>query len=138
MTAPQRRKSGLSARSPIAPATVPDVTPVPDPEPASPPAAAVMPTIEPAATTPAAPPAKPSGKRPKMGFFDASEDEAGRIRAAWRHTLATEDGHNSLAQFERFAVMKLVAELEAKHNGGEPWPYVAAGDIRTGRPPGGN
>lgn len=123
MTAPQRRKSGLSARSPIAPATAPEVTPVPDPEPAPP---------------PAAPPVKPSGKRPKMGFFAASEDEAGRIRAAWRHTLATEDGHNSLAQFERFAVMKLVAELETKHNGGEPWTYVAAGDIRTGRPPGGN
>ncbi|MBD8729343.1 hypothetical protein [Frigoribacterium sp. CFBP 13707] len=123
MTAPQRRKSGLSARSPIAPATAPEVTPVPVPEPTP---------------APAAPPVKPSGKRPKMGFFAASEDEAGRIRAAWRHTLATEDGHNSLAQFERFAVMKLVAELEAKHNGGEPWPYVAAGDIRTGRPPGGN
>lgn len=97
-----------------------------------------MPTSEQTETTPAASPAKPSGKRPRMGFFAAFEDEAGRTQTAWRHTLATEDGHNSLAQFERFAVMKLVAELEAKHNGAEPWPYVAAGDIRTGRPPGGN
>jgi len=98
-------------------------------------AAPTPPVIEPA---PVASAAGPAGKRPKMGFFAASEEEAGRIRAAWQHTLTTGDGHNSLAQFERFAVMKLVAELEAKHNGGEPWPYLPSGAIRTGRPVGGN
>ena len=88
MTPPERRKSGLTTRSPIAP-----------PAPVTEPTPEAAPTPAPVEAAPGAPAAGPAAKRPKMGFFAASEEEAGRIRAAWQHTLTTGDGHNSLAQF---------------------------------------
>lgn len=118
---PERRKSQLAGRSPLAPKTD------------------ALPSNEQDEGTGVATPQAPRGSsttRPKMGYFADNEDEAGRIRAAWQHTLTTENGRRSLAQFQHDAVLAFVEMLEHRYNDGDPWPYLPSGTIRTGRPVG--
>lgn len=141
MSEPQRRKSGLSRRSPIAPAEQPTETSTPSAQPTSDgPRRSALASTDPYAPTPTPAPESPAdvnlNAKVKLGFY-GTEAEAGRIRAAWQHTLTTEDGARSINELNHRAVMDLVEALERKYNGGQQWPYVPPGAIRTGRPVGG-
>ncbi len=70
----------------------------------------------------------------KVGFYQAPEDTA-RVRGAILHTGAIE-GPRTLSQFIDHAVMVEVERLEAKYNGGRPFPPVGARELPTGRPMG--
>ena len=86
-------------------------------------------------TTPAAPSGKPTptpSAKIKTGFYQDRE-AADRARAAWAWTRGHE-GHRSFSDFIAHAVAVEVARLEKKHNDGDPWPGMAAGEIGTGKP----
>ena len=51
------------------------------------------------------------------------------------HTMTTE-GARTLSQFINDAVMAEVERLEAKYNGGKPFPSVGARELPQGRPMG--
>ncbi|MFC5931530.1 hypothetical protein D6T64_04150 [Cryobacterium melibiosiphilum] len=132
-TRPAPRKSSLTGSSPIAPPppaaaepTAPAVAEVEHPTPA--PKAKSSPAAEPATTG--------SGKKypHKVSFYQDAADTA-RIRGAILHTQVSE-GSRSLSQFIDHAVMEKVAALEAKYNGGEPFPAIGARELPQGRPMG--
>lgn len=78
---------------------------------------------------------QPRKKYPhKVSFYQSPED-TNRVRGAIIHTTSRE-GPRSLSQFIHQAVMKEVERLEAKYNGGKPFPGVAAGELPQGRPMG--
>lgn len=72
--------------------------------------------------------------RPKVSFY-TDADDAARARGAFRATLGQE-GHRSWSDFLAAAVLAETERLEAKYNGGEPFPSVEAGGIPLGRPMG--
>lgn len=111
MNRPAPRKSSLTGSSPIAP-----------PAPAAPPAAKPATTDE--------------GKKypHKVSFYQDAADTA-RIRGAILHTQVNE-GSRSLSQFIDQAVMEKVEVLEAKYNGGKPFPAIGARELPQGRPMG--
>jgi len=120
-TRPAPRKSSLTGSSPIAP-------PVPAAAEPAAPAAAAPPAAKPAA-------AGEGKKYPhKVSFYQDAADTA-RIRGAILHTQVSE-GSRSLSQFIDQAVMEKVAALEAKYNGGEPFPAIGARELPQGRPMG--
>jgi hypothetical protein len=47
-----------------------------------------------------------------------------RIRNAWWHTQTEPDGHDSISELVAFALLPVVEELEARHNGGRPFPEI--------------
>jgi len=128
MTRPAPRKSSLAGSSPVAP-------PVSSPEPPSQPAA----SAEQAAAV-AAPIVRPVTKKagtkypPKVSFYQDPVDTA-RVRGAILHTQLTE-GSRSLSAFINHAVMAEVERLEAKYNGGKPFPAIGAREMPQGRPMG--
>src|SRR5690606_36873004 len=65
--------------------------------------------------------------RHKVSFYQYPED-TGRVRGAILHTMTTE-GPRTLSQFINDAVMAEVERLEAKYNGGKPFPSVGAREI---------
>lgn len=69
-----------------------------------------------------------------MSFYQDPQDTA-RVRGAILHTQVTE-GSRSLSQFIHQAVMAEVTRLERKHNGGKPFPRIAARELPQGRPMG--
>lgn len=85
-------------------------------------------------TQPAATPAGPAraGAKTKTSFY-VDVDAANRARAAWTWTRAQE-GHRSFSDFIAHALAREVTAMEDKHNGGKPWPPLAAGEIGTGKP----
>ncbi|APF35845.1 hypothetical protein BO218_12490 [Microbacterium paludicola] len=88
-----------------------------------------------AATEPqAVAPAKRSKYPPKVSFYQ-DRDKTDRIRGAILYTMASE-GVRSLSQFLDAAAMKEVERLEAKYNGGKPFPPVGARELPQGRPMG--
>ena len=83
----------------------------------------------------AASPARAKPKYPpKVSFYQDPEDTA-RVRGAILHTMTTEGARN-LSQFIHQAVMAEVERLEAKYNGGQPFPPVEARGLPQGRPMG--
>ncbi|MFC0456213.1 hypothetical protein ACFFGR_06555 [Arthrobacter liuii] len=131
MSRPAPRKSSLAGSSPVTPpATAPA-------EPASSPAVGTHATAAPAVGThaTAAPAAEPpaAGKKKyahKVSFYQDSEDTA-RVRGAILYTMTTE-GNRNLSQFVNRAVMAEVERLEAKYNGGQPFPPVGAREMPQG------
>ncbi|WP_237049142.1 ParB family protein [Microbacterium paludicola] len=69
-----------------------------------------------------------------MSFYQ-DRDKTDRIRGAILYTMASE-GVRSLSQFLDAAAMKEVERLEAKYNGGKPFPPVGARELPQGRPMG--
>lgn len=127
---PERRRSTLSGRNPIAPAAE---------------AAQEPPAAAPAPTAPAAPaesvtepqaaaPKKRSKYPPKVSFYQEQED-TDRIRGAIMHTIPYE-GVRTLSQFLSGAAMKEVERLERQYNNGKPFPPVGARELPQGRPMG--
>jgi hypothetical protein len=47
-----------------------------------------------------------------------------RIRNAWWHTQTEPDGHDSISELVAFALLPVVEDLEARHNGGHPFPEI--------------
>lgn len=134
---PTPRKSSLAGSSPVAP-------PV---EPAPAPSTAVHADVEQPPVTPVAAPQRaaeptrrttqtaPGAKYPhKVSFYQDPEDTA-RVRGAILHTMTTE-GSRTLSQFIHHAVMVEVERLEAKYNGGQPFPSMGARELPQGRPMG--
>ncbi|WP_102510728.1 ParB family protein [Sanguibacter massiliensis] len=124
---PTPRKSALAGASPVLPprpATV--TTPSANADDA--------PAIEPKEDKTSRPAeSRPRPKYPpKVSFYQAREDTA-RVRGAILHTGALE-GPRSLSQFINDAVMAEVERLEAKYNGGQPFPSVGARVLPQGRP----
>jgi hypothetical protein len=77
----------------------------------------------------------PTGKRryPNKASWYQDEADTKRMRAAFH---ATKDilGYASLSDFINAAVNEKVAGLEARHNGGQPWQPLDAGQIPQGKP----
>lgn len=81
-------------------------------------------------------PEPPKERKTKVGGFYAYPSELDRIRAAWFHTQTTEDGYSSISELIVRAVLgegPSVAELERKHNGGEPFDPVPPGRVKHAR-----
>lgn len=47
-----------------------------------------------------------------------------RMRNAWWHTQTQPGGHDSISELVAFALLPLVEELEARYNGGAPFPEI--------------
>ena len=62
-----------------------------------------------------------------------TEDEAGRVRAAFVNAGKPEEGDPSVSDFIVRATMREVSRLERKYNRGKPWPPVGAGELRPGQ-----
>lgn len=131
MSRPERRMSSLTGANPVAP---------PAPAETQPADAAPAAEVEQPATTPApaAPPrskgtaAKQSGKKyPNKVSFYQDPDDTDRIRGAILHTMVSE-GNRTLSQFMQKVSMAEVERLEAKYNGGKPFPSVKPGDLPQG------
>ncbi len=132
---PAPRRSSLAGSSPVAPPAQPATTPAPsvvEAAPAQQPA--VTSEARPAATATASPGRAKPKYPPKVSFYQDPEDTA-RVRGAILHTMTTEGARN-LSQFIHQAVMAEVERLEAKYNGGQPFPPVEARGLPQGRPMG--
>ena len=127
---PERKRSTLSGRNPIAPAAE---TPQEPPAAAPAPAAPVAP-VESVTEPQVAAPKKRSKYPPKVSFYQEQED-TDRIRGAIMHTIPYE-GVRSLSQFLSGAAMKEVERLERQYNDGKPFPPVGARELPQGRPMG--
>ena len=121
---PAPRRSSLAGQSPIAPPTPPTQE---EPETAPPGAERQEEAPRPRK--------KATKYRHKVSFYQDPED-TGRVRGAILHTMTTE-GPRTLSQFINDAVMAEVERLEAKYNGGKPFPSVGARELPQGRPMGG-
>lgn len=127
---PERKRSTLSGRNPIAPAAEAPQEPA-----AAAPAPAAPATPAESVTGPqAAAPKKRSKYPPKVSFYQEQED-TDRIRGAIMHTIPYE-GVRSLSQFLSGAAMKEVERLERQYNNGKPFPPVGARELPQGRPMG--
>jgi hypothetical protein len=71
---------------------------------------------------------------PKVSFYQ-DRDDTDRVRGAILNTMPYE-GARTLSQFIQRAVMAEVERLEAKYNGGKPFPPVGARELPQGRPMG--
>lgn len=133
---PTPRKSSLAGSSPVTPPQA--AAPAPEPADVRPPQPqAAGPAKQPRATAPATDKAPTKTKPkypPKVSFYQDPEDTA-RVRGAILHTMTTEGARN-LSQFINQVVMAEVERLEAKYNGGEPFPAVGAREMPQGRPMG--
>lgn len=117
MSRPTPRQSGLAGRSPAQPPIAPSVQPT---------------ELPPTAPRAARPPRTIATRKDKVGFYQRPDDTA-RARAAFTWTHAQE-AHRSFSDFVSAALMREVDRLEAKYNGGDPWPPMDAGQIPTGKP----
>lgn len=122
MTQAARRKSSLTGANPVAPAAEDRAQPTPEP-------VATEQPVHPAEGGP-----RPRKYPPKVSFYQDPEDTA-RVRGAILHTQLTE-GSRSLSAFINHAVMAEVERLEAKYNGGKPFPAIGAREMPQGRPMG--
>lgn len=111
-TRPERRKSQLAGASPVQPATVTPITPVPDV---------------------AEPVAQPTQK-PRWSAINIRlvPEDADRLRGAVEATRNL-GGYRSLNEFVSAVVMKEVSRLEQEHNDGQPWTGITAGDLPRGQ-----
>ncbi|VXB05159.1 ParB family protein [Plantibacter sp. T3] len=130
MNRPAPRKSSLTGSNPIAPPVAAATEPA---EVAAPPALVEKAQSKPA-SKPAAGPVEGKKYRPKVSFYQDPAD-TDRVRGAILHTQVQE-GSRSLSKFIDDAVMEKVAALEAKYNGGQPFPAIGARELPQGRPMG--
>lgn len=114
-TKPERRKSQLAGRNPLRQAPS---TPTP-----------------PAAVPKPAEPANDAAARSTKIAYYATQEENGRIRAAFLAGSARY-GWRSMTEFQIETLMARVEELEAELNGGKPFDVVPPGHARRGRPAG--
>lgn len=124
---PTPRRSSLVGSSPVTPPAAPSAPEAEQPTASSEP--------QPAAAPRSTPTKKATKYPPKVSFYQARED-TDRVRGAILHTMASEEGARSLSQFIHQAVMEKVEALEAKYNGGRPFPPVGARELPQGRPMG--
>ena len=119
------------------PAAVPaPVEPNPAPAAAVEPVEAPEPAVEqqrPRAVKATPRPSTPVNRKKEKVGYTVLESEANRTRAAFMHTRM-DTGIRSLSDFIAAAVAKEVKRLEVKHNGGQSWIPMSAGEIPTGRP----
>jgi hypothetical protein len=107
-------------------ATAPPAAPEPDPEP------------EPVAPSRPGPPAQRAegpalaGKRVPIRV-QVPEELADRVRAAVAALAYQEDAWSSLNSATAAALEKLVAEAEAEHNDGQPFPWRPGRQLQPGR-----
>lgn len=137
-TRPAPRRSSLAGSTPVTPPpAAAEPGPVVDPAPvAEAPAVAPAPQRASAPAEAAAAPARKTKYPPKVSFYQNPEDTA-RVRGTILHTMALEGGRfRNLSQFIDQAVMAEVERLEAKYNGGQPFPPMAPGELPQGRPMG--
>ncbi|MGG7453031.1 ParB family protein [Plantibacter auratus] len=130
MNRPAPRKSSLTGSNPIAPPAAAATEPA---EVAAPPAPVEKAQSKPA-SKPAAATVEAKKYRPKVSFYQDPAD-TDRVRGAILHTQVQE-GSRSLSKFIDDAVMEKVAALEAKYNGGQPFPAIGARELPQGRPMG--
>lgn len=123
---PAARRSSLAGQSPVA-----APAPQPEAEPAPAPAEAATP-VQPAPAATSGSTNGPKKHRHKVSFYQ-DEDDTDRVRGALLHTMANEP-HRTLTDFIHAAVMEKVERLEAKYNGGNPFPPVKARELPQGRP----
>lgn len=124
MTRPPARRSSLAGASPI-------TTPAPEVDEAAPPASTSTSSTSSTSSTRRTTTPK---TRAKVSFYQEPED-TDRVRGAILHTMTTE-GSRNLTQFINAAVMREVERLEAKYNGGQPFPPIGPGELPQGRPMG--
>lgn len=124
MTRPPARRSSLAGASPI-------TTPAPEVDEAAQPASTATSSTSSTSSTRRTTTPK---TRAKVSFYQEPED-TDRVRGAILHTMTTE-GSRNLTQFINAAVMREVERLEAKYNGGEPFPPIGPGELPQGRPMG--
>ncbi|PLC10653.1 hypothetical protein AUQ48_17280 [Kocuria flava] len=127
MGRPAPRKSSLAGSTPVTPPPAEPAPTAPAPQAPAAPAAEERPAA-------AASEKKKSKYPPKVSFYQDPADTA-RVRGAILHTQVTE-GPRSLSDFINSAVMAEVQRLEAKYNGGQPFPGVGARGLPQGRPMG--
>lgn len=134
MSRPERRMSSLTGANPVAPPAPAETQPA-----AAAPAAEIEQPATPAAASASIKPARAKGtaaKQPgkkypnKVSFYQDPTD-TDRIRGAILHTMVSE-GNRTLSQFMQKVSMAEVERLEAKYNGGKPFPGVKAGDLPQG------
>ena len=125
MGRPAPRKSSLAGSTPVTPPPAEPVPPAPAPQ---------SPAASAGERPAAAAPGKKSKYPPKVSFYQDPADTA-RVRGAILHTQVAE-GTRSLSDFINNAVMAEVQRLEAKYNGGRPFPGVGARGLPQGRPMG--
>ena len=95
------------------------------------------PAADPAPTGPVATPRGDGAPpRPKISFY-MDPDDAARCRGAYEHTRPAADGSRTFSDFIARAVLEHTERLENKHNGGQPYPPLAAGVLPRGKPLGG-
>lgn len=124
MTRPPARRSSLAGASPI-------TTPAPEVDEAAQPASTSTSSTSSTSSTRRTTTPK---TRAKVSFYQEPED-TDRVRGAILHTMTTE-GSRNLTQFINAAVMREVERLEAKYNGGQPFPPIGPGELPQGRPMG--
>ena len=124
MTRPPARRSSLAGASPI-------TTPAPEVDEAAPPASTSTSSTSSTSSTRRTTTPK---TRAKVSFYQEPED-TDRVRGAILDTMTTE-GSRNLTQFINAAVMREVERLEAKYNGGQPFPPIGPGELPQGRPMG--
>ncbi|PPG43754.1 hypothetical protein [Pseudoclavibacter sp. RFBA6] len=122
MTRPAPRKSSLSGTTAAMPQQE-QAAPAPAPTPAAP-----QPT-----QARATPRAKPAAKDRQQQNYYTYGDEGGRIRAAF-FVGRDEFGWRNMTDMQRQGVMAIVEDLEARHNGGEPFEGLPPGTGPVGRP----
>ncbi|WP_367645940.1 ParB family protein [Paenarthrobacter ureafaciens] len=128
MSRPTPRRSSLAGSSPVTPPTAAQAEPAPAPAVDTPAAAAPAPRApKPATGKPAA-----GKKYPHKVSFYQDPDDTDRVRGAILYTMTTPEGNRNLSQFVNRAVMAEVERLEAKYNGGQPFPSVRAREIPQG------
>ena len=124
MTRPPARRSSLAGASPI-------TTPAPEVDEAAPPASTSTSSTSSTSSTRRTTTPK---TRAKVSFYEEPED-TDRVHGAILDTMTTE-GSRNLTQFINAAVMREVERLEAKYNGGQPFPPIGPGELPQGRPMG--
>jgi hypothetical protein len=127
MSRPAPRRSSLAGSSPVTP-------PAAQVEPAPAPTDDTATAAVPAARAPHPATGKPvAGKKyPHKVSFYQDPDDTDRVRGAILYTMTTPEGNRNLSQFVNRAVMAEVERLEAKYNGGQPFPSIGAREMPQG------
>ncbi len=116
MSRPKRLKSELAATSPVT--AEPSAAPPPSPAPPSP-------------TLPTASPRPAAGKvnKARVGPY-LTEDQADRLRACYVHGWLA-DHQGSFSDMLEAFLFDGVQAVERDKNGGQPWPPLGAGAIKS-------
>lgn len=132
MSRPERRRSSLTGTNPVAPPAPAETQPADVAQPVEVAAPAETPADPDTSKPGRGKAAKQPGKKyPNKVSFYQDPTDTDRIRGAILHTMVSE-GNRTLSQFMQKVSMAEVERLEAKYNGGKPFPGVKAGDLPQG------